>query len=234
MIMLEKCKKILESIKKDNIEIKNKDIELKLKFENLRVEYEKMLKEKHNFEAKQQALDLREDCLKNERKNLLIESTNLKVEQDEFKNHVNDLDDLKDELSQMLHVEDLQKAETKLLEDRIKDVSQYIQKENQKNIRSLENKMYKTKIENKIDEFTEQLQEMENRNQLTPMQPPTNQFEKKHIITKYNLEDKCNLDLLLILLRKQSTRLEEEQRTKLANVAYLRDSIGKIKEISNV
>jgi hypothetical protein len=225
--------KILESIKKDNIDIKTKENDLKQKFENLRVEYEKMVKEKHNLEAKQHALDLREDCLKNERKNLLLESTNLKTEQEEFKSHVNELDDLSEDYAQMLELEKCEKAQTNMLAEKIKQESQFIQKENQ-NLRSLENKMYKTKIENKIVEFTEELQEMEHKNELTPMHPPTNQGEKRHILTKYNLEDKCNLDVLLILFRKQSARLEDEQRVKLARISHLKDSIVTIKEISNV
>jgi len=225
--------KILEMIKKDNIDIKNREKELKEKFENLKIEYERMVKEKANLETRQSALDTREKCFKNERKNLSTEFSNLKNEQEEFKNNIKELDSLKLSLAQVSQEEELKKNQTVLFEAKIKEVSQIIQKENQ-NLRSLENTMYKTKISNKIEEFTEELQNMNDMQaQINPIQLGINPLEKRRIIDRYSIDEKCNLDLVLVLLRNQSSTQEDELRNRAAHVSQLRDNVTKLKEISS-
>lgn len=98
---------------------------------------------------------MRENCLNNERKNLSDMYQNLKAEQDEFKNYNSELEELKQGVEAAKLEEAAERQKTIELENKIKEMSIYYQKETQ-NQRKMEHEMYKRLITQKIQDFSKE------------------------------------------------------------------------------
>ena len=165
-----------------------------------------------------------------------MEFVNLKTEQEQFKNNMKELDELKLMLNQVSKEEELQRAQAILFEEKIKQVSLFIQKENQ-NLKSLENTMYKAKLSSKIEQFNDQILNMQEDKNSTNLHLGLSQADKVNIfyiwihiifqnevVKNYHLEEQCNMDLLLVLLRKQSNELQEKLNKKMNNIKTLKQT----------
>ena len=109
-----------------------------------------------------------------------MEFVNLKAEQEQFKNNMKELDELKLMLNQVSKEEELQRAQAILFEEKIKQVSLFIQKENQ-NLKSLENTMYKAKLSSKIEQFNDQILNMQEDKNSTNLHLGLSQADKVNI-----------------------------------------------------
>ena len=49
--------------------------------------------------------------------------------------------------------------------------------------------------------------------------------KRKRILGSYGLDDKCNLDLILIKLKQKSALLSKDLQKKTKNIEYLRDHL---------
>ena len=95
---------------------------------------------------------LRENCIKNERKNLAIEFNNLRTEQEKLKDCLKELSELKRELAEAKREEELHKTQTTELENKVKEMSYFVQRETQ-SLKQFEQEMYRQLISKKVMEM---------------------------------------------------------------------------------
>ena len=94
----------------------------------------------------------REECLRNERGNLQADFNALKRQEEDLRTHRGELNDLKGELVETKREEEIEKERTGQLEEQIREVSVYLQRETQ-SLKHLEHDMYKRLIAEKIQDY---------------------------------------------------------------------------------
>ncbi len=92
---------------------------------------------------------MRENCIRNERKNLAVEFNNMKQEQDRIRDNFSEIHELAAELEESRQEEEMQKAQTVELENKVKDMSLFVQRETQ-SLKNFEQDMYKRLIAKKV------------------------------------------------------------------------------------
>jgi len=92
---------------------------------------------------------MRENCIRNERKNLAIEFNNMKQEQDRIRDCFSEINELAAELEESRQEEEMQKAQTVELENKVKEMSLFVQRETQ-SLKQFEQDMYKRLIAKKV------------------------------------------------------------------------------------